>query len=126
MTRLNQNQGHPQLTLPPELQQAMQSGQTVQMQMQQVFLGVVTDTMGKLVSAAYMDALHNGRQQKAYEIKKKIKEEQPYIEEDKLNESIMEELAKNGSFQLNIDLGLLADISIQAGRSLLQKLQVSK
>jgi len=124
MTRLNnQNQ---QLHLPPDLQHAMASGQAVQMQLQSIFLQTAVETMSKLISVAYMDSVNNGRQHKAYEIRKKIKEENEFIEDDKLNEMIMEEIAKDSSIQLNINLGLMADISVQAGQALLAKLQAGK
>jgi len=126
MTRLNSMNSNTQLHLPPELQQAMASGQMAQMAMQNIFLQTTIETMSKLVSVSYMDSITNGRQQKAFEIRKRIKEENPYIEDDKLNEMIMEEIAKDSSIQLKIDLGLLADISVQAGQTMLAKLQTGK
>lgn len=93
-------------------------------QMAAIRIQASIEIMAKITSVMYAEAMNNARMAKFNEIKSKIKSESPeYVTEEELSQKTLEEFNKSGQrVDLQLNLGMCADMSVQAAEMLIRRL----
>lgn len=81
----------------------------------QIRIQSAIENTSKLLSAAYLDALNQGRMATIT----KIKEENQFISDEELQDK----LSKTQNVPINLNLGMVADIAVKQAEVLIQRLE---